>query len=67
MVVKRNATEARQGESGRRVFTVLAVSILIAIALAVAAYLYVSTTANEEIAEEPVVPGAAPDGGAQQP
>jgi hypothetical protein len=56
MVEKRDPTEARQGEAGKRVFLVLVVSTLIAVGLAAAAYLYVSTTANEEIAEEPVVP-----------
>lgn len=50
----RNATEARQGEPDRRVLTVLVISTAVAAVLAIGAYVYVFTTDNEEIAEEPV-------------
>lgn len=50
----RNATETRQGEPDRRIFTVLVISTLAAATLAVGAYLYVFAQENEEIAEEPV-------------
>jgi hypothetical protein len=54
MPKERTATQARQGESDKRVLTVLVISTLAAAGLAVAAYLYVFAAENEEIAEEPV-------------
>lgn len=52
--MKKTATEARQGEPDRRIFTVLVLSTASAAILAIAAYIYVFQTENEDIAEEPV-------------
>ena len=49
MVEERNATEARQGESGNRILIVLAVSLSLAAVLAIVAYLWVFAVPNEEL------------------
>jgi hypothetical protein len=54
MKKEKTATETRQGEPDRRIFTVLVLSTAFAAVLAIGAYIYVFNTDNEEIADEPV-------------
>lgn len=51
---ERGTVETRQGEPGRRILTVLVISVSTAFLLAILGYFYLLGTDNEETAEEPV-------------